>query len=159
MGSNFFYLLLFGLFLIYSTQALPPKLDFSEWFTEFGDMEKQFIADTLQDNHFEEISKLENLKIENQELEKDDNENSYSWFILHDIDQDGYLSGNELLFAFRDIIEQTPGHQYDKHSRGQEHTHNLVQMATVMVDSVMQKEDINKDGYISYQEFQANRLT
>ncbi|KAI8367802.1 hypothetical protein EDC96DRAFT_442029 [Choanephora cucurbitarum] len=67
----------------------------------------------------------------------------YYLFLIHDLNGDGFLDGHELRAAFTDF--------------GDEHedvTHYFsLQEVTDMVDHVLEEDDLNGDGLISWSEY------
>ncbi|KAI9355577.1 hypothetical protein BD770DRAFT_323799 [Pilaira anomala] len=77
----------------------------------------------------------------------------YYLFVIHDINGDGYLDGHELRAAFTDFDHD------DEHGHTEE-KEELIPLDEVneMVDHVLEEDDKNGDGLISWSEYLESQL-
>ncbi|ORY98137.1 hypothetical protein BCR43DRAFT_438160 [Syncephalastrum racemosum] len=79
----------------------------------------------------------------------DENELVYYLFLLHDTDGDNHLDGHELRTAFTD---------YDEGEEDDPTRYVSLDEVTEMVDHVLEEDDLNGDGLISWDEYMASQL-
>ena len=81
-------------------------------------------------------------------------EQNFYYFKLHDTNNDNRLDGLEVIAAFDHVHEEEYAH--DETPNGQNNTH-VDRLAdedlTNLVDDILKDEDLDRDGYISYEEF------
>ncbi|CDS04759.1 hypothetical protein LRAMOSA07289 [Lichtheimia ramosa] len=78
-----------------------------------------------------------------------ENELVYYLFVLHDTNNDGHLDGHELRAAFTDFDED----EEDDPTR-----YVALDEITDMVDHVLEEDDLNGDGRISWEEYLQSQL-
>ncbi|KAI8891095.1 hypothetical protein K501DRAFT_144539, partial [Backusella circina FSU 941] len=126
---------------LYIVAAIEFKNRFDQDHSNYGDYH----------NNKEHIQEhLESLVKEGEEnapkLSEEDT--IYYLFALHDANGDGYLDGHELLQAFTDFGE---GH-------GDVSKYLLLEEVTEMIDHVLEEDDLNGDGLISWDEYLQSQL-
>lgn len=85
--------------------------------------------------------------------EHDELELLLHWFVLHDLDADGYLDGTELLHAFMEWAKETHVELAEHDEAGEEEQKSILDIATELVDHVLSEDDRDEDGVISAEEF------
>ncbi|KAI8973395.1 hypothetical protein BDF20DRAFT_882138 [Mycotypha africana] len=94
-----------------------------------------------------------------EDIELSEDDIVYYMFVLHDTNGDGYLDGNELREAF---IDYGKDHQHDEGERKQKNIDKDVAFTledvTAMVDHILEEDDKNGDGLISWSEYLESRL-
>ncbi|GCC22740.1 hypothetical protein chiPu_0001130 [Chiloscyllium punctatum] len=68
----------------------------------------------------------------------------FYYFTLHDFDKNTLLDGLEIITALEDSLEET----LESFS-----TEEMMKLLIEMTDEVLEKDDIDKDGYLSYYEY------
>ncbi|CAO3692021.1 unnamed protein product [Umbelopsis ramanniana] len=105
-------------------------------------------------NYGEEKTNQEHIKEHIQELAGDDGEipemdekdTLFYVFTLHDYNKDGFLDGHELRAAFTDIDDDDPTAVVS------------LEEVTEMVDHVLEEDDLNGDGLISWEEYLESQM-
>lgn len=85
--------------------------------------------------------------IENMTAEERD----YHYFRIHDFDKNDLLDGLEV---FKAIIHE---HEHDTNNTEEDATNKSFDDIVEMIDKVLEEDDTNKDGFLSYSEFAAGR--
>ncbi|CAH1158991.1 unnamed protein product [Phyllotreta striolata] len=124
-----------------------PSKDNTEKLTE----DKQLLHDTqhIQEHLEEVISEQDLSKMTDEELE-------FYYFQVHDTDKNSKLDGLELLQA---ILHTDP----DYEQQGEDDTSSLLKESSdfnyfvELVDQVLNEDDTDHDGYLSYSEYAAKR--
>ncbi|KAF7725146.1 hypothetical protein EC973_000398 [Apophysomyces ossiformis] len=80
--------------------------------------------------------------------ELDDKDMIYYLFVIHDLNSDGYLDGHELRAAFTDFEEGEPNPTQ----------FIALDEVSMMVDHVLEEDDLNGDGLISWEEYLQSQL-
>ncbi|XP_048457044.1 multiple coagulation factor deficiency protein 2 homolog [Rhincodon typus] len=68
----------------------------------------------------------------------------FYYFTLHDFDKNTFLDGLEILTALEDSLEET----LESFS-----TEEMIKLLIEMTDEVLEKDDVDNDGYLSYYEY------
>jgi Ca2+-binding EF-hand superfamily protein len=91
--------------------------------------------------------------------DQDEMESLLTWFNWHDVDQDGYLDGGELLQAFSEwdrqdsrLRSQLSADESDSED-GKDPNLQLLTVMRQMVDHVLMEDDLDGDGTVSSTEF------
>ncbi|KAI8049131.1 uncharacterized protein B0P05DRAFT_563842 [Gilbertella persicaria] len=80
------------------------------------------------------------------DIELSEQDTIYYLFVIHDLNGDGYLDGHELRIAFTD---------FDQHEAD---TTMTLKEVTAMIDHVLEEDDKNGDGLISWTEYLESQL-
>ena len=75
------------------------------------------------------------------------------WFVLHDLDNDGRLDGNELLHAFTEWAQETYWEMREHADVEEYHEKSVLEIATELADHVIFEDDHDNDGFIGVAEF------
>ena len=81
-------------------------------------------------------------------------EQNFYYFKLHDTNNDNRLDGLEVVAAFDHVHhEETSNNTADATATPPAHERLSDEELIRLVDDILKEEDINRDGYISYEEF------
>ena len=75
-------------------------------------------------------------------------EQNFYYFKLHDLNNDNYLDGLEVIGSFDHTHEEENGQNNTQTERMADAD------LTKLVDEILNEEDLNHDGFISYEEYQ-----
>ncbi len=78
-------------------------------------------------------------------------EQNFYYFKLHDTNNDNRLDGLEVIAAFDHVHEEEYIH--DDTSNGTQTERLADEELTNLVDDILKDEDLDRDGFISYEEF------
>ncbi len=82
-------------------------------------------------------------------------EQNFYYFKLHDTNHDNRLDGLEVIAAFDHVHEEEFAYESPPNGQNNTQTERLSDdELTNLVDDILKEEDLNRDGYISYEEFQ-----
>ncbi|XP_062913115.1 multiple coagulation factor deficiency protein 2 homolog [Mobula hypostoma] len=93
-------------------------------------------------HHLEEELKQHLGKIDLDKMSE--NELEFYFFTLHDFDKNMLLDGLEILTALKESLEEALA-VFPKE--------DMLNLLTEMTDEVLEKDDMDKDGYLSYYEY------
>ncbi|GAB5590291.1 hypothetical protein Unana1_05191 [Umbelopsis nana] len=105
-------------------------------------------------NYGEQQSNQEHIKEHIKQLagdegeipEMDEKDTLFYLFTLHDYNKDGFLDGHELRAAFTDFEDDDPSAVVS------------LDEVTDMVDHVLEEDDLNGDGLISWEEYLESQM-
>jgi len=81
-------------------------------------------------------------------------EQNFYYFKLHDTNNDNRLDGLEIVAAF-DHVHQEENNNATTTGQAPPHHERLADEELIrLVDDILKEEDLNRDGYINYEEFQ-----
>ncbi|XP_053315083.1 multiple coagulation factor deficiency protein 2 homolog [Spea bombifrons] len=136
----FFQLFLFFLFASWRFVTCSPNAKAAKEFPSHVFHNKTIIADH---HHLEEDLKHE---IGDVDLEKaSEDELEFYYFTMHDFDHNKLLDGLEIMAALQDSLEHYLGDTFSKEEKMKHYIE--------MTDEVLEEDDLDKDGFLSYVEY------
>merc|ERR1711862_694799 len=90
------------------------------------------------------------LDVENMTEEERD----FHYFRLHDFDQNDLLDGLEV---FKALVHEHEHNKNDSESEPEKYGDKSFDDIVEVIDQVLEEDDLNKDGFLSYSEFVAGR--
>jgi Ca2+-binding EF-hand superfamily protein len=150
------YIIIWTVINVYGYAVIPkaffPTLDLHQrehWISPLGHMKMHESLEIEQQlfhmEKGEHTTKHHLNPVENKtkKSEEDDEfEAILHWFVLHDIDSNGFLDGLELFNAFNEWRRDDPNEN-----------NNNVHKITKLIDQILKEDDTNKDGLLSVDEF------
>jgi Ca2+-binding EF-hand superfamily protein len=81
-------------------------------------------------------------------------EQNFYYFKLHDTNNDNHLDGLEVIAAFDHVHDEEYAHEIITNEQNSTETERLGDdELTNLVDDILKEEDLDRDGFISYEEF------
>ena len=80
-------------------------------------------------------------------------EQNFYYFKLHDTNNDNRLDGLEVVAAFDHVHQEETGNSTQPTSTPQAHERLADEELIRLVDDILKEEDLDRDGFISYEEF------
>ena len=81
-------------------------------------------------------------------------EQNFYYFKLHDTNNDNRLDGLEVVAAFNHVHHEETANNTDSTAAPPPTNERLADEELMrLVDDILKEEDLNRDGYISYEEF------
>lgn len=80
-------------------------------------------------------------------------EQNFYYFKLHDTNNDNKLDGLEVVAAFDHVHQEENANNTDPNQTNQHHERLVDEELIRLVDDILKEEDLDRDGYISYDEF------
>ncbi|KAM8946730.1 multiple coagulation factor deficiency protein 2-like [Pelodytes ibericus] len=124
---------------IFMTCALESKAA-KDNFPSHAFHNKTIITDHhhLEDDLKHEIGDIDLDKVSEEELE-------FYYFTMHDFDHNKLLDGLEIMAALQDSLEHYLGDAFSKEGKMKHYIE--------MTDEVLEEDDLDKDGFLSYVEY------
>jgi multiple coagulation factor deficiency protein 2 len=80
-------------------------------------------------------------------------EQNFYYFKLHDTNNDNRLDGLEVVAAFDHVHQEENSNATDTQHTAQAHERLADEELIRLVDDILKEEDLDRDGFISYEEF------
>ncbi|CAH1958037.1 unnamed protein product [Acanthoscelides obtectus] len=104
--------------------------------------------DHIQEHLEEVIPKPDLSKMTDEELE-------FYYFQLHDTDKNSKLDGLEILHAIYHTDDEE--HEENQHEENNTDSMAVIEHYIALIDEVLQEDDVDQDGYLTYSEFIAGK--